>query len=985
MDQATIKTLDRALELINANRFQEAGSLLAAIIRRDPNNERAWHMLSFVLADREKQIYALQRVLHINPENRAARSQLSRLLRTASPLAPPPAVSAPTPVEKAASPDQTAKKPAHSTFSRVAKYTVGRAAMLLLMVAVGVYLAIVVINYGGYIDRIAQTQINESLNFVSLSMRDSSPEEVAKATEEMRWAMEEAAGLHEPFLLRCVRWWYRALTLDWGKANFLGIPLGLPNSSDDVRTVILSRLPNTLLLAGTANLVIFFTSISLALVISKKHGGVLDRLIITLSPISSVPNWVYGILLTVIFAGELHLLPFGGMFDEFPPAEKIGYIPIVLKHMILPVAAIFLSVFFQTVYSWRTFFLIHSGEDYLEMAKAQGLPAGMIERRYVLKPVLPYIVTSFTLMLITFWQGILVLELFFRWPGIGFLFIQAIKLNDRGVSVGLIVIFAFLLAISVFLLDLFYVLVDPRVRLGSGGQTIRPVARHKRGRPLWPLRKEKSVRPSVRVPPSVVVDGPYAKGKAPLWGGGSALWRSIRDLKPTLREIARYPSAVVGLVIIVVLIGISIYTVIAIPYKEAVAYWRPEAVEKYQIPQNALPVWVNFFRKDDLPATIIQDSRNGTASKSVKPRSEGIDEVTISFTFNYPYGGFPQDMTVHFATRYNVKRPFVSLTWLTPDGRELDLGNFSVVSTQAWIASQDTPSRYADVQNLRRAEFLAGKGGYPAVQVLFADPAADKSVPLPGNYTLRIDGLTFEEGSDLDAEMVLYGQVYGLAGTDHMRRDLMVALLWGTPIALAFGFLGAIATSIISMIIAAAGSWLDGWVDNLIQRLTEVNMMLPALPLAIMVFYLYSNSVWAILGVMILLSIFGSAIKNYRAAFLQVKESPYIEAARAYGASHWRIIRHYLVPRILPLLIPQLVILIPTYVFFEATLAYLNISDPRLPTWGKVVYDALTEGAFQGYYYWVLEPIGLMMVTGLAFAMVGFALDSVLNPRLRRM
>jgi peptide/nickel transport system permease protein len=224
-----------------------------------------------------------------------------------------------------------------------------------------------------------------------------------------------------------------------------------------------------------------------------------------------------------------------------------------------------------------------------------------------------------------------------------------------------------------------------------------------------------------------------------------------------------------------------------------------------------------------------------------------------------------------------------------------------------------------------------------------------------------------------------------LAGTDHLRRDLMVALLWGTPIALAFGFLGAIATSIISMTIAAIGSWLDGWVDNLIQRLTEVNMILPALPLAIMVFYLYSNSVWAILGVMILLSIFGSAIKNYRAAFLQVKESPYIEAARAYGASHWRIIRHYLVPRILPLLIPQLVILIPTYVFFEATLAYLNISDPRLPTWGKVVYDALTEGAFQGYYYWVLEPIGLMMVTGLAFAMVGFALDSVLNPRLRRM
>jgi peptide/nickel transport system permease protein len=212
----------------------------------------------------------------------------------------------------------------------------------------------------------------------------------------------------------------------------------------------------------------------------------------------------------------------------------------------------------------------------------------------------------------------------------------------------------------------------------------------------------------------------------------------------------------------------------------------------------------------------------------------------------------------------------------------------------------------------------------------------------------------------------------------------MVALLWGTPVALAFGFLGAVATSILSMVIAGIGSWFDGWVDSLIQRFTEVNMILPSLPIAITIFYLYSKSIWVILGVLVLLSIFGSAIKTYRAAFLQVKELPYIEAAKAYGASNWRIIRYYLVPRIIPLLIPQLVIMVPSYVFFEATLAYLNVSDPILPTWGKVVYDALTRGAFQGYYYWVLEPVALMILTGLAFAVVGFALDSILNPRLRR-
>ncbi len=134
---------------------------------------------------------------------------------------------------------------------------------------------------------------------------------------------------------------------------------------------------------------------------------------------------------------------------------------------------------------------------------------------------------------------------------------------------------------------------------------------------------------------------------------------------------------------------------------------------------------------------------------------------------------------------------------------------------------------------------------------------------------------------------------------------------------------------------------------------------------------------------MVLLSVFGSAVKNYRAIFLQVRESPYVEAAQVYGASNWRIILKYLVPRVLPILVPHLVTLVPGYVFLEATLAYLGIIDPVLPTWGKVLYDALGNGAFQGHYYWALEPLTLLLLTGLSFALLGFALDRIFNPRLR--
>jgi peptide/nickel transport system permease protein len=165
-----------------------------------------------------------------------------------------------------------------------------------------------------------------------------------------------------------------------------------------------------------------------------------------------------------------------------------------------------------------------------------------------------------------------------------------------------------------------------------------------------------------------------------------------------------------------------------------------------------------------------------------------------------------------------------------------------------------------------------------------------------------------------------------------------------------------------------------------------VNLILPGLPILIMIATLYSRSLPVMVGVVILLGIFGGGIKTYRALFLQVKESPYIEAARAYGASGLRIVFLYMVPRAVPILVPQFVTLIPSFVFLEATLSVLGLGDPLLPTWGKVIEDAYRAGAlYVGQYYWVLEPAALLMLAGLGFTLLGFALDRIFNPRLREL
>lgn len=451
----------------------------------------------------------------------------------------------------------------------------------------------------------------------------------------------------------------------------------------------------------------------------------------------------------------------------------------------------------------------------------------------------------------------------------------------------------------------------------------------------------------------------------------------MKGILSRLGQLREYPTAVVGLFIISLLLIVSILTPILIPYPEAVRLWRGGEDVWGAYPRNAAPAWTNWFTADDKAASIILDSAQGEATVTEEQISADTREAVYTFEFDFPYDRFPPEIILFTRASYVAKQPFIELTWFTPDGREIRAGEFSPGPTGSFRFEQD-----ARLQ--RRLERETGIDGITVVQGLFDDPSQEGIQVLQGTYRLVATALLFEPESKLDMTFVSYGEVFGIAGTDHRRRDLSVALLWGTPIAMAFGLLAAIGITLTTMSIAAIGVWFGGPVDATIQRITEVYAIIPLLPILIMVGTLYSRSIWVILGMVILLGLFGISIKSYRAIFLQVKEAPYIDAARAYGASDRRVIFRYLIPRILPLIIPAIVVGVPTYVFLEASLAVLGLGDPVLPTWGKIIEDASSQGAlFNGYYYWILQPSALLILAGLSFAMVGFALDRVFNPRLR--
>jgi len=362
--------------------------------------------------------------------------------------------------------ESSSRKARSETITRLARYTVIKLFALFLTVVAGVYITILIANMGGHVDEIRRGVIRETTVLALSSDPEFRvlPEAERTAIIEERIALaEKRFGLDQPFIVRSFRYLSDALTLNLGFSEFLISDSG----SRVVRNIILERLPSTLVLFGTGNLILFFASLSFGLSLSRRYGSFWDKFILGMAPTSSAPGWFYGLFLILIFSSILGWLPFGGMVDAPPPENTVDYALSLMKHMILPVSAIVINAIFLNAYTWRTFFLIFSSEDYVDMAKAKGLTDKMIERRYILRPTLPNIVTNFAFLLIALWTGAIILETVFNWPGIGELYFRAIGAFDTPVILANIVVYAYLLAFTVFILDFIYALVDPRVRIGQ--------------------------------------------------------------------------------------------------------------------------------------------------------------------------------------------------------------------------------------------------------------------------------------------------------------------------------------------------------------------------------------------------------------------------------------------------------------------------------------------------------------------------------------
>lgn len=219
-------------------------------------------------------------------------------------------------------------------------------------------------------------------------------------------------------------------------------------------------------------------------------------------------------------------------------------------------------------------------------------------------------------------------------------------------------------------------------------------------------------------------------------------------------------------------------------------------------------------------------------------------------------------------------------------------------------------------------------------------------------------------------------------GTDDAGRDVLSNFIYGSRVSLIVGFFASFISIFIGSFVGIVAGFYGGRAENLLMRFTDIMLVIPDLPLAVVIVALTKPSLWNIIFVIGLLGWTGSA-RLVRSQTLAVKQRKFVLRARSIGAGNMHIIRYHIFPMVLPLIVVNTVLVISLAILNESTLSFLGLSDPTALSWGQMLNFAFTRGAMSARAWWALVMPGLGIVWAvLACTLLGQGLEQVLNPRL---
>ncbi len=252
---------------------------------------------------------------------------------------------------------------------------------------------------------------------------------------------------------------YKILILDFGHATFLTSDSGSTAVSD----IILEKLPKTILLFTTATIIISIIGIFVGAIAGSKTDSKTDKMTSSFAVISSsFPVWWVGLLMIFTFAFSYNIFP--ARATPVLEPDDPGYIPALLYHMTLPLITIVLIGFGMWAYLVRNFMIGILQEDFIFAKRAIGIKQSRIIFGSALQNAAPPIITILALSLSGSLGGAIITEAVFDWPGMGRLYFEAINVMDLPVIIGATYVLTVFFLLSIFVSDLLYGYLDPRIR-----------------------------------------------------------------------------------------------------------------------------------------------------------------------------------------------------------------------------------------------------------------------------------------------------------------------------------------------------------------------------------------------------------------------------------------------------------------------------------------------------------------------------------------
>ncbi|MEM4762629.1 MAG: ABC transporter permease [Desulfurococcaceae archaeon] len=338
-----------------------------------------------------------------------------------------------------------------------------------------------IIEGSGYSKDIYEAIVRESVNAEIMALRKGNPNITESYIREYRenltifyrkmYGLIDEQGREIPPYVRMWNLVKRALTLDLGKTDRVEVANVVPTIAPaSVSEIIAAVLPRTIIVVTVGELIVVAIALLLAPRIAYRHGTIVDRLVVAYAAVfTAVPIWWLAMIFIQIFGYQLGIFPTSlrgvatvlNKFWENPVSNTF----VVLKYITLPISVFVIATLGSWLYGLRAMLLRVIREDYVTVAKAKGLPEKDITRKYVLRVSLAPVLTNVILALASSLGGMIITESVFDWPGMGTLYYNAIISGDSQTIMGLFVVYIGVYLCARFILEILYIIIDPRVRV----------------------------------------------------------------------------------------------------------------------------------------------------------------------------------------------------------------------------------------------------------------------------------------------------------------------------------------------------------------------------------------------------------------------------------------------------------------------------------------------------------------------------------------